>query len=131
MTNITPEEVAEMVARLRDFYPHEHELEVVDEAADMMEALAAKLAEVEVERDAAVERSREASQYLAIETNHAEAAEAENARLVDAIKDTVLFLDQMHTARMTGLGRDPVKYTSELSTHRDKLAALTTKEQNK
>jgi hypothetical protein len=50
--DLTPEAVAEMLKRLRDFYPHEHELEVVDEAADMLEALAAKLAEVTAERDA-------------------------------------------------------------------------------
>jgi chromosome segregation ATPase len=38
----TPEAVAEMLKRLRDFYPHEHEFEVVDEAADMLEAFAAE-----------------------------------------------------------------------------------------
>jgi hypothetical protein len=41
MTNITPEEVAGLVKRLRDFDPHDHELETVDESADMLEALAA------------------------------------------------------------------------------------------
>jgi hypothetical protein len=106
------------------------------------EAAEARVAELEAERDPdctdcegsgvthQTERycSCHAGRELAVYARAA-AAEAENARLVDAIKDTVLFLDQMHTARMTGLGRDPVKYTSELSTHRDKLAAITTKEQ--
>jgi len=32
----------DLVQRLRDFYPHPHELEVVDEAADRIEALTAE-----------------------------------------------------------------------------------------
>jgi len=39
--HLTPEDVAEIVARMRDYDPHEHELETVDESADMLEALAA------------------------------------------------------------------------------------------
>lgn len=53
------------------------------EAAGRIEALIA-------ERDAAVERSREASQYLAIETSHAQQAEARTedieAKLAKAVK---------------------------------------------
>ena len=43
-------------------------------------------AELEKERDAAVERAKEASQYLAIETLHAEEAEAKLAKAVEALK---------------------------------------------
>jgi chromosome segregation ATPase len=187
MTNITPEEVAGLVKRLRGWVKDIQEgstaIYAMDRhlksAASCIEALAARVVELEAAADtygpqgmwrfwndkalSLAEKLTAADASLALVTAgrdtlsrrldradariaHLEAhiegtardthkllsaAEAENARLVDAIKDTALFLDQMHTARMTGLGRDPVKYTSELSTHRDKLAALTTKEQNK
>jgi phage-related minor tail protein len=56
-------------------------------------------------------------------------ARAELARMRDALEDQADFLDQIHHARMTGLGRDPDKYTTELSAQRDKIrAALTTQE---
>jgi hypothetical protein len=51
--------------------------------------------------------------------------QAENARLRDALEDQADFLDQTHHARMTGLGRDPDKYTTELSAQRDKIRAAT------
>jgi hypothetical protein len=56
-------------------------------------------------------------------------ARAELERVRETLEDQADFLDQMHHARMTGLGRDPDKYASELSGQRDKIrAALTTQE---
>jgi hypothetical protein len=55
-------------------------------------------------------------------------ARAELARMRDALEDQADFLDQMHHARMTGLGRDPDKYTTELSAQRDKIRAALTQE---
>jgi len=68
--DLTPEAVAKMLARLRS----ETEAASRTETADMLEALAARLAEVEAERDKAWGFAHSA-------TNRGMTAEADNARL--------------------------------------------------
>jgi hypothetical protein len=71
--NLTPEAVAKMLERLSD------SLEI--EAADMMEAIAAKLAEVEAEASNATAIIADMMRKAYVATERAEAAEAEVARL--------------------------------------------------
>ncbi len=63
----------DLVQRLRDFYPHPHELEVVDEAADRIEAMTEQ-------RDAARRDAVEAEAY-------ATELEAKLAKAVKALKE--------------------------------------------
>ena len=51
---------AELIARLRDFDPHQHEWEVVDEAADRIEQLVATNEALIKERDEAWKRAAHA-----------------------------------------------------------------------
>lgn len=67
--------IDDLVERLRDFDPHLHEWEVVDEAADRIEGLE------ENQRFIIQERDRTFALMLA----RAEKAEADNARLREAI----------------------------------------------
>jgi len=64
---------------MSDLNPYEEGL-----AVDLAKAQA-RIEELEQERDAAVERAKEFSQYLAIETLHAETAEAKLAKAIDLL----------------------------------------------
>jgi hypothetical protein len=93
MTDISPEKVAETAARLRDKTKMKYAadckcgqcaivpLSDVAEAADMLEALAARLAEVEAERDRQYDENVNRIYQERQQELRAEAAEAEVARL--------------------------------------------------
>jgi rubrerythrin len=83
--DLTPEAVAKMLKQLRrkdEYEPLGHDGWT---AADMLEALAAKLAEVEAERDTLFRKAALAEEWRDHDKTRAEAAEAENARLRDAL----------------------------------------------
>lgn len=78
----------DLLTRLRDFDPHLHEWEVVDEAADRIEGLE------ENQRFIIRERDRTFAQLLA----RAEKAEADNARLREAAAEVLRISDRDHVA---------------------------------
>jgi acyl-CoA reductase-like NAD-dependent aldehyde dehydrogenase len=93
--------------------------------------LAAQLLRCMDERDAGAKdycalMDRHDAEFVRAETAEQRVAtlEAEIARLRYALEDQADFLDQLHHARMADLGRDPYKYTTELSAQRDKIRAI-------
>ena len=83
----------ELIARLRDFDPHLHEWEVVDEAADRIEALVEEVKDERAakfkmrdERDAAKIAASNYADFNHTWRKRAEAAEAVNARLREALE---------------------------------------------
>jgi hypothetical protein len=90
--DLTPEAVAAMLNWLRGLVTHRYPHQMRTEAADMLEAFAAKLAEVERERDELRAADRvHASARAGFERRmaaRAEAAETDNARLREAINLT-------------------------------------------
>jgi LPS O-antigen subunit length determinant protein (WzzB/FepE family) len=79
--DITPENVARMLERLRF-----HDMRVnLGDAADMLEALAARLAEVEAESDTWEARAAAYREQKITEIRRANAAEAKVARLKEAL----------------------------------------------
>ncbi len=94
MTDISPENVARM---LRDITLTAIPINIAaktDEAADMLEVLFARLAEVEAERDKLVKGNRDLTEQAIAAMNRAEAAEAEVAKLLKHIKAADDYLDK-------------------------------------
>jgi hypothetical protein len=123
MTRLTDEGVQEMAVH-EPGYPISH-TDFRDLALDLLDARAeiARLG-----REVNMARYGQPDFSWSIHKEAMAELQAENARVRDALEDQADFLDQMHHARMTGLGRDPDKYTTELSAQRDKIRAALTQE---
>jgi hypothetical protein len=93
--DISPEAVAKMQIRLRLYGD--------DPAADLLEALAAKLAEATAERDAYALRYSQTGQALDTERARAEAAEADRDRLAKELDEARAFLGEFAAAKIDAL----------------------------
>jgi hypothetical protein len=116
ITNINPKNIADTMARLRKCY--------LTGAADMLESLAARLEEVEAERDAARTSLMNAGIALHVSKREAEAAVAEVARLRTAQGLNIdAALDAMES-NMRAEGQMPLDWRKDLTPEdQDKLRA--------
>jgi hypothetical protein len=100
-TDITPENVARMLIRLRGtplYEGHGEGSDAPDEAADMLEALAARLAEVEVERDKLIEWNGQACVRAEAAEALLAASEAREAKLREDLARSKRLRDQYREA---------------------------------